>query len=106
MRNGVTPVAYHTRDAHLWVPAYSWQAEPLSIEWKNSVSVRIGNGHAEMIKGPVEAFDALNNRWPAEHGPLYVEAKSQCSDAVARGSADEGARNAFIDAAVEATLLA
>lgn len=77
----------------------------MPIEWKSSVSVRIGNGDADIIRGPVEAFEALNNRWPAEHGPHYAEAKSRCSDAVARSSPDEGARNAFIDAAIEAALL-
>jgi hypothetical protein len=77
----------------------------MTIEWKNSVSVRIGNGHADIIRGPVEAFEALNNRWPAVRGPYYREAKSRCSDAVARASADEGVRTAFIEAAMEATVL-
>jgi hypothetical protein len=81
------------------------RGEPMPIEWKSSVSVRIGNGHSDIIRGPADAFEALNNRWPAEHGPFYIEAKSQCSDAVARASADESTRDAFIDAANEAALL-
>jgi hypothetical protein len=77
----------------------------MSIEWKRSVSIRVGNGHADIIRGPADAFEALNNRWPAEHGQHYAEAKSLCGDAVARGSNDELARNAFIGAAHEAKLL-
>jgi hypothetical protein len=71
----------------------------MATNWKKSVSVRIGIGHADIIRGPVDAFEALNNRWPAEHGPRYGQAKSLCSDAVARGSDDELTRDAFIGAA-------
>lgn len=77
----------------------------MTMKWKNAVSVRIGYGHSDIMRGPVDAFEALNNRWPAEHGARYLEAKSLCSDAVARASADEGSKKAFIDAAIEAMVL-
>jgi hypothetical protein len=83
-----------------------WPAgDNMATNWKKSVSVRIGNGHTDIIRGPIDAFEALNNRWPAEHGPHYGHAKSMCSDAVARGSNDELTRDAFIGAALEAKVL-
>ena len=78
----------------------------MSNIWIKAVSVRIGNGISDAIKGPREAFDALNNRWPAEHGPLYVEAKRLCIMAVGGTLSAEIAREAFIGAAVEASVLA
>jgi hypothetical protein len=77
----------------------------MAMNWKNSVSIRIGNGHTDIIRGPVDAIEALNNRWPAEHGPRYRQAKRLCGDAVACGSSDDIVRDAFIGAALEAKLL-
>ena len=77
----------------------------MSIHWKQSVSIRIGNGLTDVIRGPVDAFEALNNRWPAEHGKSYFIAKSLCSEAVATASSNDSARDAFVAAAQEANLL-
>ncbi len=78
----------------------------MSIYWTKAVSVRIGTGISDAIQGPGEAFEALNNRWPAEHGPHYDEAKRLCSMAVGGTASVETARLAFIGAAVEAAVLA
>lgn len=77
----------------------------MSIHWKSAVSVRIGNGITDLIKGPSEAFEHLNNRWPAERGRLYVEAKGLCSAAIADATANDTSRDAFVEAAVEAKIL-
>jgi hypothetical protein len=77
----------------------------MSHQWNNAVSVRIGTGISDTISGPGEAFEALNNRWPGEHGPHYDEAKRLCSMAVGGTSSSEIAREAFIVAAVEASVL-
>jgi hypothetical protein len=78
----------------------------MSNQWNEAVSVRIGTGISDTINGPGEAFEALNNRWPGEHGPHYDEAKRLCSMAVGGTSSLEIAREAFIGAAVEAAVLA
>ena len=86
--------------------AQSPMKEHMSNQWNKAVAVRIGTGISDAIKGPGEAFEALNNRWPAEHGPQYVEAKRLCTMAVGGTLSVEIAREAFISAAVEASVLA
>ena len=64
----------------------------MAQKWKSSVSVRIGDGHSDAIRGPGDAFEFLTNRWPAERGPRYTEAKRLCSMAVGLTTSVEGAR--------------
>ncbi len=77
----------------------------MRIEWKNSVNIRIGSGRAEIITGADDAIAALLNRWPGEHGPHYNEAKRICGMTTAGDFSSEVAREAFIAAAVEASVL-
>jgi hypothetical protein len=77
----------------------------MSIEWKAPVRIRIGNGSADIIKGPNNAFEALNNRWPAGHGHHYADAKMTCSMAATGEIPAEIARERFIAAAIEARIL-
>ena len=77
----------------------------MAQKWKSSVSVRIGDGHSDTIRGPGDAFEFLNNRWPAERGPRYTEAKRLCSMAFGLTTSVEGAREAFVGAAGEANVL-
>jgi hypothetical protein len=74
-------------------------------EWKNSVYIRIGTGSVETITGAGDAFAALNTRWPGEHGPHYNVAKRICGMAAAGDISSEVAREAFIAAALEASVL-
>jgi hypothetical protein len=78
----------------------------MSNQWNKAVSIRIGTGISDAIKGPGEAFEALNNRWPAERGSHYDAAKRLCSMAVGGTLSAEIAREAFIGAALEASVLA
>lgn len=78
----------------------------MSNQWKKAVLIRIGNGSSDTFNGPGEAFEALNNRWPATHGPSCVNAKRLCSVAVAENMPSEAARDAFVEAALEARVLA
>ena len=78
----------------------------MSNQWKKAVRIRIGNGMSDTVNGPGEAFEALNNRWPATHGPSYVNAKRLCSVAVGENTPSEAARDAFLEAAVAARVLA
>ena len=67
--------------------------------------VRIGRGHSDTIRSSGDAFEALNNRWPGQHGPSYAKAKQLCSMAIGGMSSEDSAREAFIEAAIEANLL-
>ncbi|MCB5205475.1 DUF982 domain-containing protein [Neorhizobium sp. T786] len=78
----------------------------MTIEWRALVRIRIGTGSADLITGPNDAFEALSNRWPAERGPHYKDAKRLCSIAIGGGLPPEVAREAFIAAALEAAVLA
>jgi hypothetical protein len=77
----------------------------MSEFWSWPVHVRIGTGRPDIIRGPTEAFAALNHRWPAEHGFHYGAARRLCSLAVAGKAPAEVAREAFIAAALEAAVL-
>ncbi|WP_077067144.1 DUF982 domain-containing protein [Pseudorhizobium marinum] len=77
----------------------------MSTEWKRPIHIRIGTGSADTIAGPSEAFAALSYRWPAEHGRRYSDAKRLCRMAVAGNVSAELAREAFIAAAQEASVL-
>jgi len=50
--------------------------------WRPSVYVRIGRGNLEAIAGPNEALTYLANRWPAERGSYFENAKFACLMAV------------------------
>lgn len=77
----------------------------LSI-WDVPVYVRIGRGMTETIEGPQEALTYLTNRWPAERGRYYEQAKAACDDAVARYGSLAESREAFVAAAIEVNILA
>jgi Protein of unknown function (DUF982) len=74
--------------------------------WNHPVIVRIGYGLAEAIRGPVEAIDCLQHRWPGSSGIYFEMALSRCGTASRRASSLEEARELFISAAIEAFVLA
>ncbi|WP_426232143.1 DUF982 domain-containing protein [Pararhizobium sp. DWP3-4] len=76
------------------------------VTWQAPVFVRIGNGMRERIGGPDSALAALLHRWPSSSQSEYAVAKRRCVDAIARHRSPELARNAFVEAAVAAKVLA
>ncbi|MDM9629555.1 DUF982 domain-containing protein [Rhizobium sp. S152] len=76
------------------------------ILWEVPVFVRIGNGVRETIDGPREALDYMLNRWPAERGQEYENAKSACRLAIQHYGSLEDARAHFVAAAGEAKIAA
>lgn len=76
----------------------------MSNTWKNPVRIYIGTGAPDIIVGPIQAFEALNNRWPASRGPKYNDAKRICSMAAAGEISIDFARVAFVSAAVESSV--
>ncbi|OWV73438.1 hypothetical protein ATY77_09450 [Rhizobium sp. R634] len=76
------------------------------VNWKPPVYVRIGDGMRERIEGPDAALAALLHRWPLTHSREFGVAKRRCVDAIARRGSVEGARRAFIEAALAARVFA
>jgi len=75
------------------------------VTWEPPVFVRIG-GFRERIDGPDVALSELLHRWPSNGQPEYALAKRRCVDAIVRHGSPALARNAFVDAAVVAKVLA
>ena len=77
---------------------------PIVPLWEVPVYVRIGHGPSETIDGPDEALKYLLTRWSAERGPAYHNAKKACEDAVEDHGSLELAWEAFLAAAIDASL--
>ncbi|KRB61560.1 hypothetical protein ASE04_22170 [Rhizobium sp. Root708] len=74
--------------------------------WDTPVYVRISRGMTEVIDGPHDAMTYLSNRWPAERGQHFEQARLACKDAIEQYGSLEQAREAFIAAANEVHILA
>jgi hypothetical protein len=74
--------------------------------WTTPVAIRIGKRSSEFIRGPNEAIEYLERRWPAHEGPQFEAARRRCVEAINHLGHPEGAREAFIAAAAEAKVLA
>ena len=72
------------------------------VIWKPPVYVRIGDGMRERIEGPDAALVALLHRWPSTNSREFGIAKRRCIDAIARRGSAQGARSAFVEAALTA----
>lgn len=73
--------------------------------WNHPVTIRIGYGLAEPIRGPAEAVDCLEHRWPDRSGMYFEMALARCETASKRTSSIEEAREMFMSAAIEAFVL-
>ena len=76
-----------------------------AVEWRKPVMVRIGYGPTETIRGPSEAFEYLNSRWPIVEGIYHDLAEQKCRAAMERKAFAEEARDIFVSAAIEARVL-
>jgi hypothetical protein len=76
------------------------------VTWHSPISVRIGNDMRERIGGPDTAFAALPHRWPSSGRSEYASAERRCVNAIARQGSPELARDAFVEAASAAKVLA
>jgi len=73
--------------------------------WRHVVNLRVGQGPIETIRCPGEALGYLNGRWPEGAGPYTDAARSKCLRALEDRTASEEAREVFMAAAIEASLL-
>jgi hypothetical protein len=76
-----------------------------SIKWSEPVRVRIGYGFPEVIRGPQEALDYLNWRWPVREGTYYMQALTECAASLQRKVPLEAVRETFVLASIEAKML-
>ncbi|HEX2146562.1 MAG TPA: DUF982 domain-containing protein [Pseudorhizobium sp.] len=76
------------------------------IRWSSPVRVKIGYGFPEAIRGPREALNYLQFRWPAVDGENIRAARLACADAAQQLISPEVARGAFVKACIEARMLA
>ncbi|AXV17845.1 DUF982 domain-containing protein (plasmid) [Neorhizobium sp. SOG26] len=74
--------------------------------WRYPVTIRIGYGLPEAIRGPLEAIECLEHRWPQNAGLYFELALRRCETAARRASSNEEAREMFMSAAIEAYVLA
>jgi Protein of unknown function (DUF982) len=78
----------------------------LQIRWKMPVYVRIGNGLREKVASPEAALDYLNHQWAEHQSPEYRRAKRLCLLALSNQASEDGCRQAFVEAAARAKMLA
>lgn len=76
------------------------------VRWREPVWVKIGYGVAEAIRGPRQALNYLNFRWPYVRGNHFCQAMRQCKLALRKELECDVARAAFIRAAQEAEMIA
>lgn len=75
------------------------------IEWMEPVRVQVGYGFPETIRGPREALEYLNWRWPVREGVYYMKALRECTASLARQIPTEKVRETFVLASIEAKML-
>ena len=74
--------------------------------WKVPVYVRVGSGFREEVSGPDAALECLNHRWPERVSSWFCTAKQCCLLALRDEASVDVARQAFVDAAAHAKMLA
>jgi glutamate-1-semialdehyde aminotransferase len=75
------------------------------VRWLAPVWVRVGNGMPEIVRGPKDALEQLQYRWPSLQGGSYRQAKLKCMAALSKRGLCEEARETFIRASIEAKML-
>ena len=75
------------------------------VLWSEPVRVRVGYGFPETIRGPEEALDYLNWRWPVREGTYYVRALKECAASLQRQIPLDKVRETFVLASIEAKML-
>jgi hypothetical protein len=75
------------------------------IKWSEPVRVRVGYGFPETIRGPREALDYLNWRWPVREGVYYMKALRECTASLRRQIPLDTVRETFVLASIEAKML-
>ncbi|MBP2549644.1 hypothetical protein J2858_002567 [Neorhizobium galegae] len=78
----------------------------MNTPWSKPVAILIGEPPEETLITTTQAAAwAMIEDWPVEDGPALDRALAVCAAVDARKSKPEDARQAFVDAAVEAGIL-
>ncbi|QEN85286.1 DUF982 domain-containing protein [Labrys sp. KNU-23] len=72
--------------------------------WSRPVQFGTESGHVRILTSTEEASYYLQNDWPADIGPKFIEAQRTCLDVLAGIGGPEDARAAFIEACKEAEI--
>lgn len=75
------------------------------ILWSEPVRVKVGYGFPETIRGPREAIEYLNWRWPVRDGVYYMKALKECAASLQRQIPLDEVRKTFVLASIEAEML-
>ncbi|MFB2551658.1 DUF982 domain-containing protein [Ensifer soli] len=76
--------------------------KPAEIRWLIPVEIETGRHMRRVVHGPMEALNCLVQQWPQREGSHYLNAKQRCIDSMNRVCSAELAREAFINASLEA----
>lgn len=74
------------------------------MPWSVPVYVTFQNGTDRIFTSVLDALDFLENEWPRRTGPRYRLAVERCQSALQRMTPIGVAREAFLDACLEAGL--
>lgn len=77
-----------------------------NIYWSSPVVVQIGYGFPENVRGPQEALEYLQWRWPVRSGDYYFKALQECAAFAKQQVPLERVRETFVLAGIEAKMLA
>ena len=72
--------------------------------WSRPVQFGTEGGDIRILTSTEEASYYLQNDWPADIGPKFIEAQRTCLDVLAGIGGPEDARAAFIEACKEAEI--
>lgn len=61
-----------------WTCNMTINAKPVETHRAAPISVRIGNGHSELIHGPDEALHYFRHRWPLTDSLVLDTARRRC----------------------------
>jgi hypothetical protein len=73
--------------------------------WSVLIAVRIDGGNSELIHGPEEALFLIEHHWPIKTAPMKDAALRRCIAAKNYELPCEIAKQAFVAAAIEASVL-
>ena len=72
--------------------------------WGRPVQFETEAGHFRILTSSEEASHYLQNNWPGDAGPKFIEAQRACLDVLAGAGEPDDARAAFVEACEEAGL--
>jgi hypothetical protein len=76
-----------------------------ALSWNTPVEVNMPHSGRQTVHGPFAALILLLDEWPSISGPAYAMARSRCRAALDGRATPEEARELFLTAAEEASVL-